>query len=392
MCVARLGTIVVSKIVDASGASNDGEGLSGLSTSQRLAEVADVLQAAAVGQSSWDSALHSLASATGSKAGELIGLGSAPFQIITEISPDQMGDFIAANGHDPIVSSRVRVGMRAPTMKLLDEADFDTNADGIRNRAYGEVVRRLDIPFAQLTILQRTPEVTLGLTLLRTARAGAMPEDQKRLLQAAAPHVVSAVRLHMAAEGRAIDLTVASFQQADHAAFVLDRAGRLKAWTPQADRLLCEGDLRLKDGRLSTRDNTYQRLAEAIDRARRVRDLSDTPPQTVLTSDSSGMAYPLEVMPLPSRHGFDFEAGVIVLARPPREVELRAARIAGSVFGLTRAEAVVAGLLTAGLSAAEIANRQGVGVGTVRTHIRRLFEKTGTRNQIGLTATISRRL
>lgn len=374
------------------GASNYGEEVSGLSISQRLAEVSDALQAAAVGHLGWDAALQSLAAATGSKAGELIGLGTAPFQIITEISPEQMGDFIAANGHDPLVSSRVRVGMRAPTMRLLDEADFDTEADGVRHRAYGEVIRRLDIPFAQLTILQRTPEVTLGMTLLRSARAGAMPEEQKRLLQAAAPHVVSAVRLHMAAERRAIDLTVAGFQQADHAAFVLDRAGRLKAWTASADRLLREGDLRLKEGRLSTRDIANHGLAQAIERARRVRDLSDLPPQTVLGSDASGMAYPLEVMPLPSRHGFDFEAGVIVLARPPREIELRAARIAGILFGLTRAEAVVAGLLTAGLSAADIAHRQGVGVGTVRTHIRRLFEKTGARNQIGLTAAISRRL
>jgi len=62
------------------------------------------------------------------------------------------------------------------------------------------------------------------------------------------------------------------------------------------------------------------------------------------------------------------------------------------VFGLTRAEAAVAGLLTTGLSASEIAHRQGVSVGTIRTHIRRLFEKTGSRNQLALIAAVTSRL
>lgn len=363
-----------------------------MSIDQRLFAVSEALREAAVGQSGWDAALAALAAATGSKSGELIGLGKAPFQIITEVSPEQIDEFFAARGHDPAINSRVRVGMRAPTMKVLDESDFDTEGDGRRNPIYGDMIRRLDIPFAQLTVLERTPESTVGLTLLRTAGAGVMPSDQKRVIEAAAPHVVSAIRLHMAAEGRAMELTVSGFQQADQAALILDRAGRLKVWTAAADRLLGHGDLRLKDGRLSTRDPSDLRLGHAIERARTVRDLSDMAPQAVLTRDADGLAYPLEVLPLPARHGFDFEAGVVILARPPRDIDRRAAHVAGMVFGLTRAEAAVAGLLTAGLSAADIAHRQGVSVGTVRTHIRRLFEKTETRTQIGLIAAISRRL
>lgn len=366
--------------------------MGGLSVSQHLARVSDALQAAAVGHLGWDVALDRLAAATGSKSGELMGVGSAPFQIITNVSPEEIAAFVAIDGHDPRINSRIRVGMKAPTMKLLDEADFTTESDCRRHRDYGEAIRRLDIPFAHLTILQRSREVTLGLAMLRTARAGAMPEEQKRLLRAATPHVLSAVRLHMAAEGRAMDLTAAGFEQADHAAFVLDRAGRLKAWTPWADRLLRDGDLRVKDGQLFTRDLSDARLGQAVERARRVRDLSDAAPQAVLTRDAEGQSYPLEVMPLPSRHGFDFEAGVVILARPPRDMGLRAAHIAAIVFGLTRAEADVAGLLVAGCSVAEIARRRAVTIGTVRTHVRRLFDKTGARNQIGVVAAISSHL
>jgi len=148
--------------------------------------VAEALQCAALGLSGWDRALGVLAHATGAKSGELVGLGRTPFQVITEISDEEMADFTAANGHDPAVSSRVRAGMRAPLLQLLDEADFDTVGDTRRSLAYGDVISRLDIPFAQIVILHRSPEVTLGLSILRTARSGGMPGEEKRLLAAAA--------------------------------------------------------------------------------------------------------------------------------------------------------------------------------------------------------------
>ncbi|NJC39796.1 DNA-binding CsgD family transcriptional regulator [Brevundimonas alba] len=366
--------------------------MSGVSFDDRVFAVTEALQGAALGLCEWSDAMKALADATGSKAGELIGLGRTSFQVITEISAEEMQGFTAANGHDPAVSSRVRVGMRAPVLQLLDESHFDREGDFRRSPAYRDVVERLDIPFAQITILQRSPEVTLGLSMLRTARAGDMPADQKMLLQSAARHVAGAVRVSMAAEGRAMDLTAVGFEQAEQAVFILDRAGRLRAMSAPAERLITVGDLRLKDGRLSVRDVTVNALGAAIDRARAVRNIADSPAGTVLAQDACGIAYPLEVLPLPSRNGFDFEAGVLVVARPPRAVEHRAAAVAASLFGLTRAEAAVAGLLAAGITATEIAAKQGVAVGTVRTHIRRIFEKSACRNQMALVAAIVSRM
>lgn len=366
--------------------------LSGVSVEFHLGAVAEALRSAALGEVGWDQAMGALAAATGSKAGELLGLGVSPFHVITEISREELEDLAAIQGHDPSVNSRVRVGMRAPEMRLLDEADFDTEGDSRRNPAYGDLISRVDIPHANLTILSRSPEMTLGLTVLRSAKQGAMPDEQKRLLRAAAPHVLAALKLHMAAESRAMTLTASGFEQAGLPAFVLDRSGRMRAMTTLAEQLVRAGDIRIKDGRLTGREGHDERLAPAIDQARLRRGLSDAAPGVVLTRDADGLAYPLEVMALPSRHGFDFDAGVVVVARPPREVERRAARMAAILFGLTPAEAAVAGLLTAGLSAPDIAQRQGVAVGTIRTHIRHLFEKTGAKNQLALVAAITSRL
>jgi DNA-binding CsgD family transcriptional regulator len=54
------------------------------------------------------------------------------------------------------------------------------------------------------------------------------------------------------------------------------------------------------------------------------------------------------------------------------------------MFSLTRAEARVASRLVSGLSVQEVAKEFGVGVTTVRSQLKALFEKTGTRRQAEL--------
>src|SRR5690606_20389354 len=59
--------------------------------------VADAFQAAAVTGAGWDYALRSLAHATGSRCGQLIGLGSAntvPFNWVTDLGPQWVEEFI----------------------------------------------------------------------------------------------------------------------------------------------------------------------------------------------------------------------------------------------------------------------------------------------------------
>jgi DNA-binding CsgD family transcriptional regulator len=53
-------------------------------------------------------------------------------------------------------------------------------------------------------------------------------------------------------------------------------------------------------------------------------------------------------------------------------------------FGLTAAEARVAGLVAAGLSTPEIAAALGVSANTVRTHLAACYDKTGLRSQVML--------
>ena len=58
--------------------------------------------------------------------------------------------------------------------------------------------------------------------------------------------------------------------------------------------------------------------------------------------------------------------------------------MAAVVYGLSPAQKLVAGHIVAGLSIGEIAEAMQIKPNTVRTHLDRIFEKTGVRNQTAL--------
>jgi DNA-binding CsgD family transcriptional regulator len=57
---------------------------------------------------------------------------------------------------------------------------------------------------------------------------------------------------------------------------------------------------------------------------------------------------------------------------------------AAAAFGLSAAQRIVAAHVVGGLSLSQIAEAMGVKPSTVRTHLDRIFEKTGVRNQTAL--------
>jgi DNA-binding CsgD family transcriptional regulator len=61
-----------------------------------------------------------------------------------------------------------------------------------------------------------------------------------------------------------------------------------------------------------------------------------------------------------------------------------------ALFGLTRMEALVAAEIFRGEGLQSAADALGVGATTARTHLQRIFDKTGTRKQAELVRIIAR--
>ena len=78
------------------------------------------------------------------------------------------------------------------------------------------------------------------------------------------------------------------------------------------------------------------------------------------------------------------DAGVIEVAVHDRRLSEDRLTLATAVYGLSPAQARVAKAIVAGQDLGEAAAEQGISLNTARTHLRRLFDKVGVRNQSAL--------
>ena len=363
------------------------------------ADTLGLFQSAALGLGSWENALRGLARATNSNHGELIGLdgGATPaFAWISDFPvAEATADYRAVDGHTPMVNSRVRVGARAPELRVIAEGEdgISTEDDVRRFQDYGAVIARYDIPYHCLVTLVRRSGLLVGLSVLRSAAQGPIRDDERRFFALLAPHVRAAVLTQIALQENAAALVAGALEAVSLAAFVCDFEGRVKAMSPLADALVGEGRLKLREGRLAARHEADTRaLAAMVHEAAFSRNSTRPPSPTLVLRDLAG-ADPLlvEVSPVAGQHAFGFGVGALVVVRGGGQ-EPRVARQARALFGLTPMESQVVAGLVAGRSPAAIAETLGVAVGTVRTHVRGAFEKVQVRSVGELVAAVTRRL
>ena len=178
-------------------------------------------------------------------------------------------------------------------------------------------------------------------------------------------------------------------------ALLLDGKGRITLANPAAEALLRSGDgLALdRDGGLQLaaalpRETTAlsRALAQALDVASGTGSELGGPLR--LTRPSG--AAPLLVLPVPlpppafALWEMREQARVLVLIVDPSAPSRAAASAIQTTFDLTAAEARVAVLIGSGLSGPATAAVLGISPSTVKTHLKRCFEKTGVHSQVGL--------
>jgi DNA-binding CsgD family transcriptional regulator len=370
--------------------------VSSVSSEQALVDAAILaFRRGALEDGPWIGALRATATACGANHGAMIGIGPAaaiPFNWVSDCPPEALDEFQAVGGGDPRVNPRVRAGLGAPELKILAESDFAT-PDVLRaTPIYADLFTRYDMPFVALTRLTTTHDVTIGLSVLRSARQGHVGEHERTVLAAIAPHARSAVSLRLSLEHRGGSLVGGALEAVAAAAFVLDFGGRVAAMTPAAEALVSGPDARLKlagrrlQGRNPQDETTLSAfLLQAVE-----ADDAATPALIALRGE--GRPLVLEAMAAPQiAFGLGFAPKVIIVARSGDE-PVGAAPAARAAFNLTVAEVAVATALRRGLSPDEIAVERRVSIETVRSQIRALMTKTETRRQSELVALLSRYL
>lgn len=364
-----------------------------------LFSVIERFQLAALGERPWLDAIAGLALATGSRTGQMIGLGAdaaVPFNWMTEIPPEASDHFVAVGGGDPRVNRRVGVGGAAPELCVVADGEFAAYGRPDDAPELAGWFEQYDIPHICLSPLLKQDGLLVGLAVLRSRRDGHITAEQRRVFTHLAPHVRAAVRTQMTLQAQGTAVISGAMEALSIAGFVCGAQGRVLARTALTEPLLRAAvHLKLRCGMLTTCNDTDARALAAALFAATLGPAGGAPAASVIVRDAAGIDPLLvDVAPLPRGcHPFGVEAAALVTVRPRRQADDgRAALAARALYGLTVTESAVAAHLVAGLGPQAIAEHRGVSVTTVRTHVRRIFEKANVSSQLELVAEINARL
>ncbi|MDQ1153415.1 helix-turn-helix transcriptional regulator [Brevundimonas sp. SORGH_AS_0993] len=353
------------------------------------------IHSAGFGETPWIDALITLAEVTGSMGAQLVGFGNdaaVPFNWMVGLAPEAADEFVLSGGGDPRINSRVRVGASAPELAVFDETAFSSALDARLYPEYGQWLDRYDLAFCCLSPLRRQDEVLIGLALMRNTANGNVSSEQKRAFAKITLHARTAVRTQLAIGAQSWRLASGLLDALSLVVIVCNRHGRVLDQSGAADDFL-SGDSRLlvRRGSLTAaRDGDAVRLQAALGVAANVG--LDGPPQRPVVLRNRDGKDPLlvEVHPAPAAYALHHRGAAMVIVRAAPERESRCVAAGRDLFGLTPAEAVVAARLADGQGPQAIAEGLQVRVGTVRTHIRRIYEKCEVNSQIELVALLAR--
>ena len=217
-------------------------------------------------------------------------------------------------------------------------------------------------------------------------------EREQQVMSALSPHLCQAL-----AVSDAIDLatlTTDRLEQTIHAlsagVFLTDRGGRVVFMNRSAERQINTGNaLQLIDRRLTANNReTDAALARAL-AAKVCIDAATGPASGVLAlPDGNGAGYLASILPLDggARETLmaPFRATAAVFVQDPAPAPRTEGEAFARLYGLTGAELKVLLALAPGLTAKEAAGSLGLREPTIKTHLQRIYEKTGMSRQTEL--------
>ena len=216
-------------------------------------------------------------------------------------------------------------------------------------------------------------------------------ERDMSLFRLLSPHVCRTLAISDALDIRTLrsEMLEATLDGLAAGVFLLTRDGRLVYANAAAERHLKAGNaLRIADGRLVPTDPAARdAVAKAIADASQQID-GDAQSRSFALPDpgGAGLLGTLLVLDRENRQNIvaPFAAAVALFVQEPAQVPLMPGEAFARLYGLTGGELRVLLALAQGLGGKEAADMLGIAEPTVRTHLQRMFSKTGTSRQAEL--------
>jgi DNA-binding CsgD family transcriptional regulator len=233
------------------------------------------------------------------------------------------------------------------------------------------------------------------IAFARSPRHGEWEQEHLDTLRLFAPHVHRAALLNreLAATRLRESGALASLSGLSQAVFLVEAGGRLRFANQAAERMIAGGDgLTLERQCLVAHDRRETaRLHRIVGEAADGGPAESSDCTLVVTRPSGRSPYRLVVAPMPAADAWFLTPSpmAIVITCDPDDAVVISIAAVSRRYGLTHAETVVLSEIARGSGLAPAAAAVGVSLSTARTHLQRVFEKTGTRRQAELVRLIA---
>jgi DNA-binding CsgD family transcriptional regulator len=360
----------------------------GLTNSEQL-RLVDRIYEGAFTDCGWAGALGDLAVAFRSETANIatVGLPTGRLRTISfvGIEPGYQNSYNALAGLPDMQRTYQRLAALIPARVVTDE-DTVPGSGLLQSRFANEWLRPQGMHYHMIAICTPTRSEFGGYFFGRPKRAGAYEADAVALLKVLQPHLARAMQvgLRLASADTARAQALDALDRCSEGVLLVDgRCGVL--WANQA----AEGLIKAGD-RLSSVGCAL--ACHRADETRRLHRLVATCSGGALDSAGGMLAVhshsvrrPLSVLvaPLRGEHPFALEPvpTAILFVTDPERVVMAPRSHLRELYGLTEGEARIAESLLDADRLADVAQKLGVTLATVRTLLQRVFEKTDTHRQ-----------
>ena len=287
---------------------------------------------------------------------------------------------------------RIARGSTAASGDVILTTDFMSTEEYARSRLSRELLAEKDLVDVAAAVLERTATSITVLSLKRSRRQGFADEELRRRLTLIAPHVRRAAAIGRVMEQRTMEAATLAdtLDKLTSAVFLVDASGLIVHANSSARRALDRGDvLRDVGGRLVPRDPAAgAALAEAVtaacggDTALGVRGVA-VPFSIAKDKGLFGTVMPMSDGPR-RKAGARYRAVAAICVRETIFETPSAVAMLAEFHDLTPRElsVLVAVVEVGGVS--DTAAALGLSQGTVKSHLKAIFRKTGAMRQAGL--------
>lgn len=290
----------------------------------------------------------------------------------------------------------IHINPLLPALLTVDVGRVSSNSEQLvpaeffQTRFYREWAKPQGLIDNVFCILERSATSAAGFVVFRNERDGMADAKAYELLEAIVPHLRRAVLIGNVIEHKTTESQGFSdlLDRIRAGVFVVDASGNIRYSNRTANEIVRAGDyLRSAGGKLIARQTEANQLLQEAFRA--AGDGGATISNKCVAIPllaADGTRHLLNLLPLTRQRapGIDANAAAAVFVQKAAVELPNPPEVIASAYQLTKTELRVLLALVQLGGGPEIAEALGIGNGTVKTHLRSLFRKTGTKHQTDL--------